>query len=272
MITGDFHMHTAFSADSEADVETMLDTALEKGMETVCITDHWDEDYPKVYLEESGTPFCFDIEKYFEKAEQLKGCYAGQLDVRIGIELGMQPHLGTFYKEMTERYPFDFVIGSVHLIEGKDPYFGELTENHEDAWIYRRALEETLSNLEHIGDFDVLGHIDYVVRYGKYRAEQYSYERFSELLDQILKKVIASGKGIELNTAGWKYGLDFCHPHPDVLKRYRKLGGEIVTVGSDAHKPEHVAYDFKKAEEVLKICGFTYYTQFRNRKPEFFKL
>ena len=119
MITGDFHMHTAFSADSEADVETMLDTALEKGMKTVCITDHWDEDYPKVYLEESGTPFCFDIEKYFEKAEQLKSCYAGQLDVRIGIELGMQPHLGTFYKEMTERYPFDFVIGSVHLIEGK---------------------------------------------------------------------------------------------------------------------------------------------------------
>ena len=80
---------------------------------------------------------------------------------------------------------------------------------------------------------------------------------------------IEHGKGIELNTAGLKYGLPYAHPHRDVLKRYRELGGEILTIGSDAHKPEHVAYDFQKVPELLESCGFRYYTEFIGRKPVF---
>ena len=110
------------------------------------------------------------------------------------------------------------------------------------------------------------------VRYGKCQARQYSYKKYAQEIDEILKKVIAMGKGIELNTAGWKYGLAFCHPHPEILCRYKELGGEIITVGSDAHKPEHVAYDFQKAADVLKACGFKYYTEFQDRKPIFKQL
>lgn len=84
--------------------------------------------------------------------------------------------------------------------------------------------------------------------------------------------MIQMGKGIELNTAGLKYGLGFCHPHPDVLKRYRELGGEIITVGSDGHKPEHVAYEFQKVRGILQECGFRYYTEFAGRRPNFIKL
>ena len=87
-----------------------------------------------------------------------------------------------------------------------------------------------------------------------------------------MKKVIQKGKGIELNTAGFKYGLGFCHPHPDIIRRYRELGGEIITIGADAHKPEHIAYDFKKVSEILSMCGFKYYTEFKNRKPIFKQL
>jgi len=97
-------------------------------------------------------------------------------------------------------------------------------------------------------------------------------KKYAQEIDEILKKVIAMGKGIELNTAGWKYGLAFCHPHPEILCRYKELGGEIITVGSDAHKPEHVAYDFQKAADVLKACGFKYYTEFQDRKPIFKQL
>lgn len=262
-------MHTAFSDDSDTDVRVMLDSAVEKGLKTVCITDHWDADYPKKY---GGTGSCFDGEIYIRELEKIRGEYGSRLDVRIGIEIGLQPHLGAFYKEMADQYPFDFVIGSVHLVGGIDPYYSEWWEEYEDTQMYQKAFDETLCSLEQVEDFDVLGHIDYIVRYGKRQAESYSYERFQESLDNILKKIIASGKGIELNTAGWKYGLGFCHPHPDVLQRYRELGGEIITIGSDAHKPEHIAYDFKRSEEVLKLCGFTYYTQFRNRKPEFLKI
>lgn len=269
MITGDFHIHTAFSEDSEADVRTVLDFAVEKGMKTVCITDHWDADYPEKYGEAS---FQIDGRAYVRELEMLKKEYAKKLDVRIGIEIGMQPHLGEVYKELVSRYPYDFVIGSVHLVGGEDPYYKDWWDQYTDVQMYQKAFEETLANLNQVEDFDVLGHIDYIVRYGRRQAENYSYERFCDVLDEILKKIIESRKGIELNTAGWKYGLDFCHPHPDVIRRYRELGGEIITVGSDAHKPEHVAYEFQRAGEVLKSCGFTYYTQFKNRKMEFLKI
>lgn len=275
MITGDFHIHTVFSTDSDGDVRKTLDSAIEKGIKTVCITDHWDEDYPEAYAEpgELGEDlFRFDRNMYFRELEKLKEEYEKKLDLRIGVEIGLQPHLGAFYQEMVKQHPYDFVIGSVHLVNGEDPYYKNWWEQYEDGQMYQKTFEETVCSLKQIEDFDVLGHIDYIVRYGRWQAEAYSYERFRDVLDEILKRVIDSGKGIELNTAGWKYGLDFCHPHPDVLLRYRELGGEIITVGSDAHKPEHVAYDFKRAEEVLKMCGYTYYTQYRNRKPEFLKI
>ena len=91
-------------------------------------------------------------------------------------------------------------------------------------------------------------------------------------MDEILKTLVSMGKGIELNTAGLKYGLGWAHPHPEVLKRYRELGGEIITVGADAHAPEHVGFAFEKVPQILKDAGFIYYTVFRKRKPEFIKI
>ena len=117
----------------------------------------------------------------------------------------------------------------------------------------------------------MLGHLDYVTRYGRNQAEEYSYAGFADIIDQILRYLIERGKGIELNTAGLKYGLPYAHPHIDILRRYRELGGEILTIGSDAHKPEHVAYDFYKVREILEMSGFRYYTEFVGRKPVFLK-
>ena len=110
------------------------------------------------------------------------------------------------------------------------------------------VLEEMLEDVRIYEDYDVLGHLDYVVRYGKDKEQAYSYQKYAELIDEILKNIIAKGKGLELNMAGLKYGLPFAHPHPDILKRYRELGGEIITVGADGHCPEHIAWDFDKAE------------------------
>lgn len=271
MITSDFHMHTAFSTDSDADPETMAEGALKKGLDTICITDHMDKDYP--FYEEMGeNAFLFDVKAYLHQLKYLQKQYEGKLKIRIGIELGLQPHLGGFCREVTEQYPFDFVIGSLHVLDGKDPYYREDFSNLTDVELYRRTFQEMLDILNHVEAFDVLGHMDYIVRYGREQAKEYSYAAFAPFLDEILKKVINLGKGIELNTAGLKYGLGFCHPHPDVLKRYRELGGEIITVGSDGHRPEHVAYEFQKAEEILQECGFRYYTQFKGRRPDFIKL
>lgn len=269
MITSDCHMHTEFSTDSDTPVRDMVEGAIAKGMKTICFTDHNDQDYP-IHDEDGIGEFTFNIDEYFQVLQKLQDEYADRIDIRIGMEIGMQPHLGTYYREIVNQYPFDFVIGSVHVVNGEDPYYQKMFEYQTDEEAYRETFRVTLKDLEAIQDFDVLGHLDYVVRYGKNKARDYSYEKFKPYIDLILKKVIGMGKGIELNTAGFKYGLGFCHPHPDVIKRYRELGGEIITIGADAHRPEHIAYDFQKVSGILKDCGFKYYTEFKGREA-FFK-
>ena len=173
---------------------------------------------------------------------------------------------------MMKSYHFDFVIGSVHSIRRSDIAFGEIFKSYSDEEVYHMTLEETLEDVKLYDDFDTLGHLDYMTRYGRTREKEYSYQKYSEIIDEILKVLIHKGKGLELNMAGLKYGLPYAHPHKDVLKRYKELGGEIITIGADGHKPEHIAYDFHKVKEILNECGFAYYTEFKERKPVFCQL
>ena len=108
-----------------------------------------------------------------------------------------------------------------------------------------------------------------MVRYGPDKDQGYSYDGYREVIDQILEALIEGGKGLEVNTGGLKSGLSDLHPCTDILKRYRQLGGEIVTVGSDAHNAQSMAADFDRAGKVLLDCGFRYYTIFEKRTPEF---
>ena len=264
----DFHMHTNFSTDvdRESTPEKMIEAAIQKGLKSICITDHHDADVGK------GDEFLLDFDKYCSTIQKLKETYRKNIDIYLGVEFGLQPHLSDVYMEIASRYPFDFIIGSVHTIDGIDPYHKKYFESRSDEQGYRRAFEVTLECIQNISDFDVLGHLDYVVRYGREREKEYSYKKYSDLIDEILKHLIANGKGIEFNTAGFKYGLGFGHPHIDIIKRYKELGGEIVTIGSDSHKPEHIAYDFHRVSDILKACGFKNYTEFKDRKPIFCQL
>lgn len=277
MIQADMHMHTWFSTDSEACPRDMADEAVRKGLKTICFTDHFDKDDL-----EWGEEGIFDVDAYFVEMQKLQEEYAGKLNIRIGIELGLRTYLEDYYEELTKKYPFDFVIGSVHNVPYKkdaegnilytDPAAEKLFTDRTDKEAYRLMMETTLENVRTSDCFQTLGHLDYVVRYGKSREKEYSYTDYEDIIDEILKLLIEKEKGLEVNSAGLKYGLPFAHPHPDVLKRYRELGGEIITIGADAHKPEHIAYDFAKAEEILKSCGFKYYTEFFEQKPVFKQL
>ena len=277
MIQADMHMHTWFSTDSEACPRDMADEAFRKGLKTICFTDHFDKDDL-----EWGEEGIFDVDAYFVEMQKLQEEYAGKLNIRIGIELGLRTYLKDYYEELTKKYPFDFVIGSVHNVPYKkdaegnilytDPAAEKLFTDRTDKEAYRLMMETTLENVRTSDCFQTLGHLDYVVRYGKSREKEYSYTDYADIIDEILKLLIEKEKGLEVNSAGLKYGLPFAHPHPDVLKHYRELGGEIITIGADAHKPEHIAYDFAKAEEILKSCGFKYYTEFFEQKPVFKQL
>lgn len=263
----DFHLHSDFSGDCTTPMELMIEQAIKLKLSSICFTDHYDLDYP-------GEPnlFLFDVKKYYEKIIQLQDKYRAKIHILVGIELGLQPHLQHKLTQLLSQYAFDFVIGSSHVVNGIDPYYPAYYENRTEEECYYAYFESILQNIQAFSDFDVYGHLDYVVRYGPNKATDYSYTKYQDVFDQILRLCIEKGIGIELNTGGLAYGLDFAHPHPDILKRYKQLGGEIITIGSDGHVPERLAHKFSTAIDLLKACGFSYYSVFQNRKAEFIKL
>lgn len=263
----DTHMHTHFSGDSQASPESMIQAAKKIGLAGICFTDHLDLDYP-------GEPelFLLDLPNYLKYTRELSAQYASELAVCTGIELGLQTQIAPQLKQLLLENDFDFVIGSSHVVHGMDPYYPEYYENKTEDEAYEEYFSSILENISAFDDFDVYGHIDYVVRYGPNKNKFYSYGKFSDIIDEILRTLIYRGKGIEINTGGFKYGLGHPNPTEDILKRYRELGGEIITIGADAHAPEHVGFDFKKVPDILKNAGFKYFTVFKNRKPEFLLL
>ena len=268
-ILWDCHMHSSFSADSDTSMEDMIREAICRGLTGICFTEHLDPDYPPTPDNEI---FVLDLDGYRETLFRLREKYQKDLQIHFGIELGLQPHLHDYFHELLATMPFDFVIGSSHVVHGYDPYYKEYFKGREESACYREYFESILENLHAFSEMDVYGHIDYIVRYGPNQNKYYTYERYQDILDEILRTVIAKGRGIELNTGGFHYGLGEPNPCRAVIRRYRELGGEIITVGADAHGPEKIAYDFDKAAAILADCGFKYYTVFQNRKPEFVKL
>ncbi len=247
-MTKDFHIHCSFSSDSPSTPEEMIESSINKGLTEICFTDHMDVDMPGATPD---MPFTFDTDEYFKKMRKLQAEYADRIKINIGVELGLQPHLAKYYEEYTARYPFDFVIGSVHVVNGKDPYYKEYFEGRSDHEAFLEYFEYTYECIKAYKGFNVLGHLDYATRYTPNKGYVLDYTEFSDIIDAILKELISSGIGLELNTAGLRYGKH-PNPHEDVIRRYRELGGTYITVGSDAHTPDVIAYAFHKADEILK--------------------
>jgi histidinol-phosphatase (PHP family) len=269
MILADSHIHTKFSADSSATLESMANAAIGQGLQYLTFTDHCDLDYPNVPYPDL---FLMKKPEYFETLRELKELYKAKLEILIGVEIGLAASQAEAITAFADGEPFDFVIGSSHVVYGKDPYmpgyFDEFSEREGYA-LYFRSIAE---NAQAIKCYNVYGHLDYVVRYGPTKDRDYHPNDYREYFDPALKTIIADGKGIELNTGGWTRGLKQAHPHLDLLKRYRELGGEIITVGSDAHSPQSVGYGLDRAEELLKTAGFKYYAVYKAQKPQLFTL
>lgn len=281
IIHSDNHVHTYFSTDSDTPMEDMLKTAIEKGFSSICFTDHMDYNFPS---DGDTHEFLLDVEPYFEEMKRLSEKYGDRIKIRRGIELGLKKDCLDKCISLTKEYPFDFVIGSTHLVDNIDPYYDTFWSDTPEKSGILRYYETTLNNVNLGADFDVYGHIDYIIRYTP-KMKQLKSQGLSDdtyinrltsdsmdIIEQILKTLIYNGKGIEINTAGFKYGLGHPNPHEKILKLYCELGGEIITIGSDAHECKHLAYDFEKVPEILKKCGFRYYSEFTGRKAEMIKM
>ena len=151
-ILSDYHVHTSFSGDCSVSPELMIQNAIERGIRHLCLTDHMDYDYT-----DGGILFEFDPEEYFHRLLLLKETYAGQIDLAIGIELGLQPYLSKRHHNLVFSHPFDFVIGSLHVVDGKDPYYRDLFSDLTDRELYQKTFEEMYACLMAADAFDVLG-------------------------------------------------------------------------------------------------------------------
>lgn len=265
----DFHMHTEFSGDSEAPVRDQVERAIALGMPEICVTDH--HDYDSGFCD---TDFTLDLPAYLKKLAEIREEYRGRIRVNIGVELGLQSHLKEYLDVLIAQYGdfLDFIIGSSHFVDRMDPYDRAFWDGRTEEAAFSRFFQVSLERARTLDCFDVFGHLDYVVRYAPHQNSKYSYERYKDVIDDTLRALIQRGKGLECNTGGFKYGLGHPNPCEEILRRYRELGGEIITVGSDAHKPEHLGYDFERCRELLKACGFSYYTVFHKRRAEFLPL
>ncbi len=265
-ITADFHLHTAFSWDSREPMEKMIEAAIHRGLTEICFTEHLDLDYPYV-PEGLSEPPTLDTDAYRRELFSLRKRFQGKISTGFGVELGVQPHLLGRLSEYVQSRDFDFVIASTHVAKGQDPYFPSYFDGIDDETGYRNYFQAELSCMRDFSEFDVYGHIDYVVRYGAARDQGYCYEKYRDLFDPMIDTLLEKGKGIEINTGSLRKGLSWPHPCLEFLRRYRNRGGEIVTIGSDAHAREDVGAGFRKAGEALADSGFQRYYTFRERKP-----
>lgn len=268
MYLSDYHAHSSFSFDSKITMQDMVETAISKGVNEYCVTDHLDTFDPKNKLID-----IFPTEKYYLEFKRLKEKYQDQISLKLGIEFGLEPTIKEEFINFSKLLPFDFIIGSTHNINFKDLVMGgDFFNQYNQKDYYEMYLEHLLKAASMYECFDVMGHLDYVVRYVPYKEKEIKYSVHGEAIDKVLKKLIENNKGIEINTAGIRYGLPFCHPHMDILKRYKQLGGEILTIGSDCHRMDSVAEFHKEGIDAAINAGFSHYTRFESRKPIFEKL
>lgn len=259
----DYHMHTSFSADSDAPMEKMIEAAIEKGFQEICFTEHVDYDYPDPTI-----TFDLDVFAYDKKITELQATYADSITVKKGVEIGVQPHVLDWCDNFIEKEQFDFIICSMHATDGKNLHRGDFFEGRTPEEAYEIYFTEFHECLKQFKQYNIIGHLDLVKRYKKVESER----TFHEYIEPIFRTIIADGKGIEVNTSGFAYGLGSGMPSIDILKLYKDCGGEIITVGSDAHEPYQIGHRIKETYELLQSLGFEYVATFEDLKPQFHKI
>lgn len=273
----DYHIHTEFSDDSIYPMESVVKDAIGLHLDEICITDHvdygvkddWDSGKEMVYRK--GEPLAnVDYPRYMEEIQRIRRIYQDRIVIKTGMEFGVQTHTIPKFQKLFDRYPFDFIILSIHQVEDKEFWTQEFQKGRTQDEYQKRYYEELLKVVQTYKNYSVLGHMDMIKRYDP--AGDYPFEKVKDITAEILKIVIADGKGIEVNTSSHRYGLADSMPSAKLLKLYRDLGGTIVTIGSDSHKPEHLGKYIQEAKEQLKELGFCSFCTYNRMEPVFHEL
>lgn len=259
----DLHTHTDNSFDGNHSAMFLCETAYMKGLRAIAFTDHIEID---AYV--SGD---FDItarQAYFD-ASNARSAFRGKLTVCNGIELGQATYDLPTAEELLGRMKYDIVIGSIHNLRGRPDfaYFDYDTEAADYPDLLDEYFDEELA-LAKWGGFDTLAHLTYPLRYIVGESKKsVNMARYTDKIDEILRVLAQNGKALEINTSGLRQPIGITMPDVSIVKRFRELGGEFVTVGSDSHYAEHLGAGIEEGMAIARECGFACISLFKNRTP-----
>lgn len=256
----DYHIHTQNSADAKYPVREMAAAAVKSGMAEICITDHVDFDDPTM-------PPC-NLDAQMREIEAARANCT--IPIKRGVEVGLGSESDAAETQAHLRnQKLDFIIGSLHIINGENSYFPEFFTHRTKQESYELYAETLKGVIRSFKDFNVLGHYDFVAKYAPYNRREMTLSIAPATFDDIFRYLVENGKSMEINTSSWRenapWGLD-------VLSRFRELGGEYITTGSDAHTPQRVGAQIKDALSLARAAGIRYVATFENRKPILHKI
>ena len=261
----DCHVHSEFSPDSTLNAYCACEAAIKSGLDGIVFTDHLDIDFP------GGWPL-IDFGQYISEISLIQDKYKDRLKVLKGIEVGIEPHVLDETLDIVNGYDFDYVLASIHVIDGIDPYVDKEYYNKDKNKAYGAYLEKILFMVKNFKSFDMAGHFDFIIRRASYADRTLRYADHYEILDEIMKELILQGRGFELNTRAYADSPADAEFDIEILKRYRQLGGELICLGSDAHSVGYIASGFGYYADMIREAGFKYTVHFEKRKPVFDKL
>ncbi|MBQ8799365.1 MAG: histidinol-phosphatase HisJ family protein [Lachnospiraceae bacterium] len=268
MVLPDYHVHSLFSPDSKMSPEEAVRAAIALGVTELCFTEHMDlghhmEMYDKI-------PNFDGMEKTIS---MLRKKYP-DIHIGKGVEVGYISDTVEQTAEVLAKQNFDYVLLSTHCVDGLDCGVPESKRGQDKITAYKRYLETVYMSVTDerlTAQYDCVSHIGYIAKGLHYEDNTFPYELFPELFDKILCEIIKRGKGIEVNTSGIDRGGHVL-PHPSIIRRYRELGGRMITIGSDAHKSQNVGAYIKDAVAVIVEAGFEEITLFHNRVPRMVRI
>jgi histidinol-phosphatase (PHP family) len=259
-IPHDYHLHSEFSIDSDTPLAGVCERVIEMGIPEIAITDHAD------FIEEDSSYRYYRPDEFFRELARCREQYGDRLTIRAGVEIGEPHRFPAEVDNLLDAYPYDFVIGSLHWVGSEMVLTHEYFEGKSVDEANGAYFDELLRLVEH-GRFDVLGHLDVVKRYGYEVHGFYDVTRYEEQIREIYRTLIARGKGIEINNGSRRRAIDEPAPNDIALRWYREMGGEILTLGSDGHRPNGVAFCLDDAVASAHSAGFTHVTGFDRRQP-----
>ena len=257
----DYHLHTESSDDSKITMISYAKKAIESGFDEICFTDHT-EYAMKSKIVRGETD-------YYGKYKELLENFDGNLQVKFGAEFGIQRDNTVFYEKFFKKYPFDFILLSCHTIGGLELYDGAFQKGKTQKEYNEAYYDELLTVVKSFKNYSVLAHLDLIRRYDD---TYYSLKQTYPFVSEILKQVIKDGKGIEINTSCFRYNIPDLTPSIDIIKLYKKLGGEIITIGSDSHSLSHFGYKILEVQSQLKELGFKSFCTFEKMVPVYHDL